>query len=347
MRSFGGTPKCARCSKAVYAAEQVMGPGRKLYHKPCLTCTSCGVRLDTFRLLEHEEEPYCKNCHSKNFGTRDLRQANLPQAGDLSLSPSRATRTYQSPSQRPAASPPLSPSVTPPPQTPARKGTLFATPIGRKDTGNFGDSANSPGPLLRPTRVLSPTRTNFVANTEQIDDTDNTEEDEGEDLQFTPSHTGRSEGGLPRTVPLAGTPTRADSPTKRPPPATLGRALSIGGNGGTGTRRVVPLVASSTGTRYGAALAGELRSTPTGGAARKWGSSPQCPGCSKSVYFAEQVKAIGKTWHKDCLRCSECSIFLDSSRLTEKDGNPLCRRCYNKLHGPAGSGYALWGKAGG
>jgi hypothetical protein len=238
--------------------------------------------------------PHSKNCHSKNFGTRDLRQANLPQAGDLSLSPSRATRTYQSPSQRPAASPPLSPSVTPPPQTPARKGTLFATPIGRKDTGNFGDSANSPGPLLRPTRVLSPTRTNFVANTEQIDDTDNTEEDEGEDLQFTPSHTGRSEGGLPRTVPLAGTPTRADSPTKRPPPATLGRALSIGGNGGTGTRRVVPLVASSTGTRYGAALAGELRSTPTGGAARKWGSSPQCPGCSKSVYFAEQVRLANR-----------------------------------------------------
>ncbi|KAF8259690.1 hypothetical protein EI94DRAFT_1750877 [Lactarius quietus] len=347
MHPFGGTPKCPRCSKAVYAAEQVMGPGRKLYHKPCLTCTSCGVRLDSLRLLEHEAEPYCKNCHSKNFGTRDLRSANLPhQAADPSLSPSRATESSSSPPPRPAVTPPLSRSLTPP-QTSTRKGTLFATPIGRKDTGNvFGDAANSPGPLLRPTRVLSPTRPNFVANAEKTDTSDHAEEDEVDDLLFTPSHTGRSEGGLPRTVPLVSTPTRADSPTKRPPPATLGRALSVGGNGGTGTRRVVPLVANATGTRYGAALAGGLRSTPTG--TRQWGSgTPQCPACSKNVYFAEQVKAIGKTWHKECLRCSECSTLLDSSRLTEKDGNPLCRRCYNKLHGPAGSGYALLGKAGG
>ncbi|KAH9056810.1 LIM-domain-containing protein [Lactarius vividus] len=352
MHPFGGTPTCPRCSKAVYAAEQVMGPGRKLYHKPCLTCTSCGVRLDSFRLLEHEEEPYCKNCHSKMFGTRDLRQANLPHRPvDPSVSPTLATETSPSPTQRPRASPPLSP-LTPPPQTSTRKGTLFPMTIGRKDTS--GDLASSPGPLLRPTRVLSPTRGNFVtANTDQMDTVDDTAEDEGDDLQFTPSHTGRSEGGLPRTVPLVSTPKRADSPTKRPAPATigvstLGRTLSVGGNGGPGTRRIGPLVANSTGTRYGAALTGELRSTATGGSTRQWGSgTPQCPRCNKSVYFAEQVKAIGKTWHKGCLRCSECSTSLDSSRLTEKDGDPLCHRCYNKLHGPAGSGYALLGKAGG
>ena len=241
---------------------------------------------------------HSKNCHSKNFGTRDLRQANLPhQAADPALSPSRATETSPSSSQRPVASPPSSPNLTPPPQTSTRKGTLF-TPIGRKDTGNSSaDAASSPGPLLRPTRVLSPTRTNFAANAEQMDTTDHAEEDEVDDLLFTPSHTGRSEGGLPRTVPLTGTPKRADSPTKRPPPATLGRTLSVGGNGGTGTRRVAPLVASSTGTRYGAALMGELRATPTGGATRQWGSgTPQCPGCSKSVYFAEQVRLANTSW---------------------------------------------------
>jgi hypothetical protein len=37
---------------------------------------------------------YSKNCHSKNFGTRDLRQANLPHTPkDLSPSPPRATAT--------------------------------------------------------------------------------------------------------------------------------------------------------------------------------------------------------------------------------------------------------------
>ena len=137
---------------------------------------------------------------------------------------------------------------------------------------------------------------NFVTTTEQIDTTDHIEENEGDDLQFTPSHTGRSESGLPRTVPLTSTPQRADSPTKRTPPATLGRTLSVGGSGGT-PRRVAPLIANATGTRYGAALTGELRSTPTGGATRQWGSgTPQCPGCNKSVYFAEQVRLANVSW---------------------------------------------------
>jgi len=72
-----------------------------------------------------------------------------------------------------------------------------------------------------------------------------------------------------------------------------------------------------------------------------------CAKCGKTVYFAEQVKAIGKTYHKPCLRCTECSTSLDSTRLTERDGFPYCHRCYGKLYGPQGSGYALLGKAGG
>ncbi|KAI0087599.1 hypothetical protein BDY19DRAFT_954528 [Irpex rosettiformis] len=32
MHPFGGTPICPRCNKAVYAAEQIMGPGRKVRH---------------------------------------------------------------------------------------------------------------------------------------------------------------------------------------------------------------------------------------------------------------------------------------------------------------------------
>ncbi len=88
------------------------------YQQPCLACTSCNKRLDSFTLLEHDEQvrlpalhcnealhpadpPYSptgtltahftpqeytylmirsKTCHLKLFGTRDLRHANLPQA---------------------------------------------------------------------------------------------------------------------------------------------------------------------------------------------------------------------------------------------------------------------------
>ena len=43
------------------------------------------------------------------------------------------------------------------------------------------------------------------------------------------------------------------------------------------------------------------------------------------------MKAVGKTWHKGCLRCTSCNTLLDSKRLNDKDGDPLCGRCYNKV----------------
>lgn len=65
---------------------------------------------------------------------------------------------------------------------------------------------------------------------------------------------------------------------------------------------------------------------------------------SSKLLMLLQVKASGRVWHKACLRCTECRVLLDSNRLTEKDGDPLCRSCYSKLHGPQGSGYALLGR---
>jgi hypothetical protein len=247
---------------------------------------------------------HSKNCHSKNFGTRDLRQANLPHTPkDLSPSPPRAAATSPTSRQLRAVSPPSSPPKPSPPPSASGRPLFPSLTINRKDTGIFGDPPSSPGPLLRPTRVLSPTRGVFNTDSEQIDGTDGTSTDPGsDDSQFTPSHVGRSENGLPRTVPLAGTvatPDRVPSPTKRTAlasaltgsPAALARAHSISGNGAIGGRKIAPLAASTTGTRYGAALMGELRSTPTGSPVRQWGGgTPQCPRCNKNVYFAEQVR---------------------------------------------------------
>lgn len=169
------------------------------------------------------------------------------------------------------------------------------------------------------------------------------------------THTG---GSFPRTVPRGSTQVDTgqinERPSHRPSNsltsmpmnfsvATLGRSNSSV----TSTNVAYPLAPTATGTRYGVAL--NMTGTTTGGSpARKWGGgTPTCPKCGNSVFFAEQVKAAGQTWHKHCLRCTECGTSLDSTRLTENEGQPLCRRCYSKLHGPQGSGYALLGKAGG
>ncbi|THH17288.1 hypothetical protein EW146_g3493 [Bondarzewia mesenterica] len=334
-----------------------MGPGRKLYHNNTIKS---------------------KMCHSRNFGTRDLRQANLPHRDDLvllspvrtgfSLSPTTPTTSLESSTPRrfSAETPTFSrrSAASPPPQPPRK----FPQPItaDRANTGDF--SAN----LLRPTRTLSPTRATFnpsitspisgdFATVDESDEGpdaetngtgDHTHDDDGEHtgagnlllgfetpVRSVPTHVGRSQGGLPRTVPLTpdrlGTPTKQDRGTSTPqsiiPPATFGRAATTVGTTTLtlGRAAMSPLASTATGTRYGIGLTGGMRTNPTG---RQWGGgTPQCPKCGKSVYFAEQVKAVGKTYHKACLRCIECNTSLDSSRLTEKDGQPMCHRCYGKV----------------
>ncbi|KAG0301169.1 hypothetical protein BGZ98_008566 [Dissophora globulifera] len=62
------SPRCSRCSKAVYSAEQVIGPNGGAWHKSCFTCKECNRRLDSNTLAEHEGEAYCKACHKKMWG---------------------------------------------------------------------------------------------------------------------------------------------------------------------------------------------------------------------------------------------------------------------------------------
>ncbi|KAG1744699.1 uncharacterized protein EDB91DRAFT_1050690 [Suillus paluster] len=353
MHPFGGTPICPRCSKAVYAAEQVMGPGRKLYHKPCLACTTCNKRLDSFTLLEHDQEPYCKTCHVRNFGTRDLRHANLPHRDDMPSSPA------------PFPASPVRNSFPTPPFTRGqsvdlsqRQGAPSPVRAHNTGTGRYANGAMSPPPILKANSVLparynrSPINPIAELSSENTNEPINTNTDSEEEIEemleestpppaITFAGTATSTvrvGDMPRTVPLSPTKSASNgtnaTSTPKFSPATLGRSSSSS---------MTPLQPTATGTRYGAALG--CGGTPVKVFAM--GTTPACPRCGKSVYFAEQMKAIGKTWHKGCLRCKECNTLLDSTRLTEKDGDPLCHRCYSKLHGPAGSGYALLGKAGG
>ncbi|KAF9649680.1 LIM-domain-containing protein [Thelephora ganbajun] len=308
MHPFGGSPRCPRCEKAVYAAEQVMGPGRKLYHKQCLTCMICKKRLDALSLVEHDEEAYSKNCHIKNFGTKDLRHANLPnrdQVMGLSppTSPRRDTRGLDSPPSSPSLPTPASIESTiagrsftmlPPKPLLVTKLRVTGEAQPRTSGGRIGTN-NLPGRL-----PLSPTKRGEDGETAH-------KEDEGSGDVDTPQR------------PQVGGTTDA---------VTLGRK-----------NVVAPLVHTSTGTRYGRGLTGV-----GGGTNRQWGGgTPVCPKCGELVYFAEQTKAIGQTFHKGCLRCSECDTRLNPGRLSERDARPYCHRCYAKLYGPQGSGYALLG----
>ncbi|KAJ3754611.1 hypothetical protein EV360DRAFT_86678 [Lentinula raphanica] len=314
MHPFGGTPKCPRCQKAVYLAEQVIGPGRKLYHKPCLACTICNKRLDSLSLLEHDEEPYCKSCHIKNFGTRDLRQANHPyRARSPSLSPGKTANGA--------------------PQT----SFLVSSPMTRLASSGTGTGST---PLMHLDRAISPTSpTRNGKSLATLDEIDKEEHiiSEGEPTNPTVRVQDKRSSNPAGIAQIVGGDDIAAAAAIDKFQGTIGRVHA--------TR---PLTQNPTGTRYGAALGGGGVMPQSTGNQWKWGgNTPSCPKCGKSVYFAEQVKAVGKTYHKGCLRCSECGTSLDSTKLRDHEGVPFCSRCYNKLHGPQGNGYALLGKAGG
>ncbi|XP_009582451.1 PREDICTED: cysteine and glycine-rich protein 3-like, partial [Fulmarus glacialis] len=82
-------------------------------------------------------------------------------------------------------------------------------------------------------------------------------------------------------------------------------------------------------------------STPTNPSkfAKKMVDVDKCPRCGKSVYAAEKIMGGGKPWHKTCFRCAICGKSLESTNVTDKDGELYCKVCYAKNFGPKGIGF--------
>ncbi|XP_046395058.1 muscle LIM protein Mlp84B-like isoform X2 [Ischnura elegans] len=62
-------PKCPKCQKSVYAAEERVAGGLK-WHKGCFKCGLCNKMLDSTNCTEHEGELFCKNCHARKYGPK-------------------------------------------------------------------------------------------------------------------------------------------------------------------------------------------------------------------------------------------------------------------------------------
>jgi len=60
-------PKCPLCKTSVYQAEQVICSDRKPYHKACLKCVNCAIRLTPATLNEHDEKLFCNVCYERYF----------------------------------------------------------------------------------------------------------------------------------------------------------------------------------------------------------------------------------------------------------------------------------------
>jgi len=128
--------------------------------------------------------------------------------------------------------------------------------------------------------------------------------------------------------------------------------------GGPGTNAgTVPSAAAAVTPARSQAISKQPAATPsedrkqafTGGAAAakpkpaaarlSFGGGPKCPVCSKSVGAAEEVKAIGRSWHASCFCCKACGKSLRGGNYKEHEGAPYCSADYGKLFGPKGFGY--------
>ena len=64
-------PKCPKCGKSVYAAEEMVAGGYK-FHKFCFKCSMCNKLLDSMTVAEHGSELYCKICHGRKYGPKGV-----------------------------------------------------------------------------------------------------------------------------------------------------------------------------------------------------------------------------------------------------------------------------------
>ncbi|CAK9299455.1 unnamed protein product [Gordionus sp. m RMFG-2023] len=62
-------PKCPKCGKSVYAAEERLAGGYH-WHKFCFKCDLCNKMLESTNVTEHEGKLYCKQCHGRKFGPK-------------------------------------------------------------------------------------------------------------------------------------------------------------------------------------------------------------------------------------------------------------------------------------
>lgn len=70
--TFGGSDKCARCIKPVYAAEKVFAAG-KPFHKLCFSCSTCKKLLSSMNCCDNSEsEIFCKGCYGKQYGPKGV-----------------------------------------------------------------------------------------------------------------------------------------------------------------------------------------------------------------------------------------------------------------------------------
>ncbi|ORZ19035.1 hypothetical protein BCR42DRAFT_450165 [Absidia repens] len=300
---FGGAPSCVRCQKAVYMAEQVIGPSGA-YHKVCLTCKECNKRLDSTTLTEREGEAYCKVCHSRKWGIKGYGFAG--GASFLSTEDKMPKDILESQQQQELSSPPSTPprmalNNNTAPTLPTRP---TASEIQQTPSSSINNNVNDdvPSPSFWSNRSVP-----------------------------SVSSTASAPAPAPAPVPVPARTNVNDQPQVQQPSLPPRPSAAA----------AAPAAAPAPVNNFTGPKSSYL-TYQTGYVPKKLNFGIQndvCTKCGKAVYAAELALGAGNKYHKLCLKCCQCGKLLSSTNMQDRDRDLYCRGCYSKSFGPKGYGY--------
>ncbi|EGI67590.1 Muscle LIM protein Mlp84B [Acromyrmex echinatior] len=342
-------PKCPKCGKSVYAAEERVAGGLK-WHKTCFKCGLCNKALDSTNCAEHERELYCKVCHGRKFGPKGYgfgggagclsmdQGEHLQAKNDLTHSDQAhrvlfglvwIVRTNPATNRDkcmwicPATYTPLYRNVKPISAQLSRykKDSM----IGVTSLGEFSRGSNA---ILEPRAIAKAP--------------------EGEGCPRCGGYVYAAEQMLARgrqwhreCFKCANCAKRLDSVNCCEGPdkdiyckVCYGKRFGPKGYGygqGGGALQSDCYANGDAAPRTTVIDTAIIKAPPGKG----------CPRCGGVVFAAEQVLAKGREWHRKCYKCHDCTKTLDSIIACDgPDRDVYCKTCYGKKWGPHGYGFA-------
>jgi len=301
---------CPRCTKSVYAAEEIIALSRS-WHKLCFKCSAddCNKLLQPGSVQEHDEKLFCKTCYGKNFGpsgygygvgagclSSDLDKLSIQKNGVAHNNNNNNNGLNGS----------------------SNNGEVTARRVNRSvDMSRLGGSPLCPrcgkAVYFAEERIALGKKFHkscfkCSACNKLMDSTNCTEHDE---QLFCKTCYGRKFG-----------------------PAGYGFGMGAG---------VLSTDKENDSTAVSDFKRASITSIPGGRPkpSTNFSGAPRCPTCDEPVYFAEEKIALNKKWHKACFKCTNCKKTLDSTNVTEHQDKPYCKSCYSKSYGPVGYGFGV------
>ncbi|KAJ8947187.1 hypothetical protein NQ318_015535 [Aromia moschata] len=303
-------PKCPKCGKSVYAAEERVAGGYK-FHKTCFKCGLCGKMLDSTNVTEHEAELYCKNCHARKYGPKGYGFGG--GAGCLSMD----TGSHLQGDDIVHTRAPLLPKA------------IAKAPEGQgcPRCGGFVYAAEQ---MLARGRAFHKSCFKCGDCSKGLDSVNVTE---GPDKEIYCKSVLRK-AIWPQRLRLR--------PGRWHPSKRLLRCQLAMLN-------AMVLVELDMLAGFSSDLCPMLwilngrapKTTVIDTSIIKAKPGQGCPRCGGVVFAAEEVLAKGSQWHRKCFKCKDCTKTLDSINACDgPDRDVYCKTCYGKKWGPHGYGFA-------